>query len=319
MRHAGTSNALIASRPFRAGMPQEMREITVTSAITWPIWLGVFLTVVVAAAMAILGTSTALAGAATTNHTALNEPMQLILHIAFLLISLGALSRLRSPLSAQWRWAAGAAFAVLFCGVAADVAIALARTGWIMDFSAGLGADDNLERRLFRLGAMAAYAIPMLVLLAAGEHKEEPIAEKNRLSSRIAALLVRWEPLLFTIGVSTLASILIAAAFINKELTWLSPIGADTVFAACAAATIRARRRTDSLAFAGWLLVCAGMTVGLLMGSYSFGGPVPTPNFIGDYNALPRVLLRSGHVILLSVGMIGVALAAARKPQEGVP
>jgi hypothetical protein len=183
-----------------------------------------------------------------------------------------------------------------------------------MDFGVNLGADDSLERRLFRLGVMAAYAIPMLALLAAGEHKEEPNAKDMRLSARVAALLVRWEPLLFGIGVSTLAGILIAAAFINKELTWLSPIGADTAFAACAAATIRARRRMDNLAFTSWLLICAGMSVGLLMGGYSFGGPVPTPNFIGDYNALPRTLLRGGHVILLSIGMVGVALSATRKP-----
>lgn len=311
MRHAGISR-------IRVGMRQEMRENTVSSAINWPVWFGISLTIAVAVAMAVLGISTFHEGAAPANHAALNEAMQLSLRSAFLLISLGALSRLPSPMSAQWRWAAGAALAVLFCGVVADVAIALARTGWIMDFRAGLGAYDNLERRLFRLGAMAAYAIPMLALLAAGEHKEEPITKKTQLSSRIAAILVRWEPLLFTIGVSALASFLIAAAFINRELAWLSPIGADTAFAACAAATIRARRRTDSLAFAGWLLVCAGMTVGLLIGSYSFGGPVPTPDFIGDYNAIPRALLRGGHVILISIGIVGIALAAARKPQEGL-
>jgi hypothetical protein len=207
---------------------------------------------------------------------------------------------------------------ILGGGIAIDLLDALARLGWIADFSVGQGAIDSLEQRLLRLGAMAAYAVPMLVLLAAGEYKKTPPsvefdANSRSSSARIAALLLRWEPLLFTIGVATLSSVLIAAAFIHIELTWLSPIGADTTFAACAAATIRARRRTDPLAFAGWLLVCVSMSIGLLLGSFAFGGPLPTPNLIGDYNALPRILLRDGHVLLLSLGMIGIAIAATRK------
>lgn len=288
------------------------------SARTWPVWLGVSGTVIAVAAMAVFDTGTFFDGTVPTNHTVLHEPIQRGLRGAFLLISLGALWRLGSPLSTQWRWAVGGALAILACGVAGELTGALIRMGLVMDFSAGLGAADSLERRLFRLGAMAAYAIPMLVLLAAGEHKHDTIAEESRLSARVAALLVRWEPLLFTIGASTLASILMAAAFINKELAWLSPIGADTAVAACVAAAIRARWRADGLAFGGWLLVCVSMAVGLLIGSYSFGGPLPTPTLIGDYNDLPRLLLRDGHVLLMSIGIVGIAVAATRKPNGGV-
>ena len=111
--------------------------------------------------------------------------------------------------------------------------------------------------------------------------------------------------------------VLMAAAFVHKEFTWASALGADTTVAACAAAAIRARWRNDRLAASGWLLVCAGLAVGRLMGIYSFGGPVPAPAFIGDYNALPRVLLRDGHVILLATGIAAVALATVRQAPEG--
>ncbi len=318
MRHACKSIVFIASQPCRGSMPREMRNGFVMSVGTWPIWLGVTGTVIAVAAMATFVTGAFFDSAIPTNHTALHEPMQQGLRGAFLLISVGALCRLRAPLSTQWRWAVVAALAMLACAVAGELTGALVRIGWITDFSVSLGAADSLEPRLFRLGAMAAYAVPTLLVLAAGEHKQDIVAEKNRLSARIAALLVRWEPLLFTIGVLTLPSILLAGAFIHKELTWLSPIGADTTVAACAAAAIRARLRGDGLAFSGWVLICISMAVGLLMGSYSFGGPLPAPNFIGDYNALPRTLLRDGHVLLLLIGFVGIALATIRTPDEGV-
>ena len=258
-------------------------------ARTIPIWLGVLGVVITVAAMAAID-----ARAAT----------QFGLRASFLLISVGAVWRLQSTLltlSTQWKWAVGAALTILVCGVAAE----------LIDVRS-LGASDSLEQRLFRLGAMAAYAVPMLALLAAGEQKENQAVATNRL----AAILLRLEPFLFAVGASTLATILLAAAFINKELAWLAPIGADTTVAACAAAAIRARSRHDALAFAAWLLVCASMTIGLLMGAYAFDGPLPAPSFIGDYNALPRMLLRDVHVILLSLGMVGIAVAATRKPPK---
>ena len=64
-------------------------------------------------------------------------------------------------------------------------------------------------------------------------------------------------------------------------------------------------------------MICISMSVGLLMGSYSFGGPIPTPDFIGDYNALPRALLRSGHVVLLLTGIACISLAAAGTTRKG--
>jgi len=294
-----------------------MRTIEVTSARTWPIWFGTSGTVIAVVAMAVLGARIIFDGTVPPSHIGLHEPMQWLLRGAFLLIALGALWRLRSPLSVPWRWAVGGAVAMLACGVTAELIAAIARMGWSMDFSVNLGEGDSLERRLCRLAAMAAYAVPMLVLLAASEPKPDPAQTDGPLSARLAAFLVRWEPLLFAIGALTLATILLGGALIHKELTWLSPIGADTTVAGCAAAAIRARRRGDDLAFRGWLGVCISMVVGLLMGSYSFGGPLATPTLIGDYNSLARMLLRDGHVILMSIGIAGIAVAVARSHDEG--
>jgi hypothetical protein len=277
-----------------------------------PLWLGVTGTVIAMAAMALFDARVLFDGAVPTNHVAVHEPMQWGLRSAFLLIAVGALWRLRSPLAWPWRWAVGGASVMLVCGVVGEVTGALVRLGWILDFGAGLGAADSLERRLTRLAAMAAYAVPMLVLLAACEAKTGAHEVDGGSSARLVALLVRWEPWLFTIGATTLATILMAGAFVNKELTWLAPIGADTTVAACAAAAIRARWRGDGLAFGGWLAVCSGMAIGLLMGSYSFEGPLGTPIFIGDYNALPRMLLRDGHVIVMSMGIAGIAMGITR-------
>ena len=289
-------------------MRQNPGKAAAITLATWPLWLGITGTAIVVAALAVFGIQALLGAAVPANHISSHETLQTGLHAAFLLIALGALRRLHAGLSAQWRWAVGGALLVLACGVIGEVLSALASLGWAPDLRATLGAADSVERRLFRLGAMAAFAVPMLVLLAAGEQKQPQPDRANR----VAALLVRWEPVLFAIGVTTLATLLVAAAFINRELTWIAPIGADTTVAACAAAAIRARWTNDGFAFGAWLLVCAGLTIGLLMGIYSFGGPIPAPTLLSDYNALPRVLLRDGHVLLLVVGIAGIALAATR-------
>jgi hypothetical protein len=270
-------------------------------ARSMPIWLGVTGVVITVAAMAGIDASASLAAAVSEQQMTWRAPMQFGLRASFLLISIGAIWRLQSTKSTPWKWAVAAALTILVCGVAIE----------LVDVRA-LGASDSLEWRLFRLGAMAAYAVPMLALLAAGEQQDNQALATNRL----AIVLLRLEPFLFAVGASTLATILLAAAFINKELAWLAPIGADTTVAACAAAAIRARLRYDAVAFAGWLLVCASMTIGLLMGAYAFDGPLPAPGFIGDYNALPRILLRDAHVILLSLGIVGIAVAATRKPPK---
>lgn len=289
----------------------------VMSTRTGPIWLGATGVVIAVVSIAVLDAQAFIAGAVPPNHTALHGPILWGLRSAFLIIALGVLWRLPSALSRPWRWAVGGAVAMLAFGVMVDLVGVFARAGWIVDPSVHLGAIDSVEQRLFRLATMAAYAVPMLVLLATAEPKAGTMAEAKRISARTAVLLVRWEPVLFTIGATTLATTLAAAAFIHKEITWALPIGADTTVAGCAAAAMRAGWRVDRLAFGGWLAVCVSMGVGLLMGSYSFGGPLPAPSMIGDYDALPRMLLRDGHIMVLSLGVVGIAAGIARTPYQG--
>ena len=285
----------------------------------WSIWFGVTGAVIAVTVIVDFNMSRFFIDAAQTGNTTFYEPLQQGMRVAFLCIAAGALWRLQSPLPVQWTWAVGGAIVILVCGVAIEMVPVLVRLGLITDPIVSLGPGDGLERRLFRLGTMASFAVPMLVVLAAGETKHDTKSDDKQSSARFATLLVHWEPILFAIGVVALPSVLIAAAFINKELTWLSPVGADTTVAACVAAAIRAHWRADALARCGWSMVCISMGIGLLMGSYSFGGPLPSPGFIGDYNALPRTFLRDSHVILMSIGLVIIAAAAMRKPHaEGL-
>lgn len=63
-----------------------------------------------------------------------------------------------------------------------------------------------------------------------------------------------------------------------------------------------------------------GAASGLVIGLWSFGGPLPEPSWVGGYGELPRRLLRLGHVALFALGMINLMLTrqlAACAPGEG--
>ena len=52
-----------------------------------------------------------------------------------------------------------------------------------------------------------------------------------------------------------------------------------------------------------------GATSGLVIGLWSFGGPLPEPAWIGGYGDLPRRLIRLAHIALFALGMINLMLA----------
>jgi len=60
-----------------------------------------------------------------------------------------------------------------------------------------------------------------------------------------------------------------------------------------------------AIALSGMLL---GAVSGLVMGLWSFGGPLPEPSWVGGYGDLPRRLLRLGHIALFALGMINLML-----------
>ncbi len=52
-----------------------------------------------------------------------------------------------------------------------------------------------------------------------------------------------------------------------------------------------------------------GAASGLVIGLWSFGGPLPEPAWVGGYSELPRRLIRLGHIALFALGMINLMLA----------
>lgn len=58
-----------------------------------------------------------------------------------------------------------------------------------------------------------------------------------------------------------------------------------------------------------WCSILAGALSGAVMGLWSFGGPFPTPEWIGDYESLPRRFLRLAHVAMFALGLLHMLVA----------
>jgi|TARA_B100000315_G_C14583683_1_gene591826 hypothetical protein len=61
----------------------------------------------------------------------------------------------------------------------------------------------------------------------------------------------------------------------------------------------------------GWWSFVFGVFSGLLMGLWSFGGPVPEPGWVGGYDDLARRFLRLGHIAFFGLGFLNLHLARA--------
>ncbi len=59
----------------------------------------------------------------------------------------------------------------------------------------------------------------------------------------------------------------------------------------------------------GFTSLLLGVASGMIVGLWSFGGPVPVPEAIGDYAELPRRFLRLGHIAFFGLGLINLAIA----------
>jgi hypothetical protein len=60
----------------------------------------------------------------------------------------------------------------------------------------------------------------------------------------------------------------------------------------------------------GWFSLAIRAITGLVLGIWSFRGPVPVPDWIGRYDALPRRLLRLGHIAFFGLGILNIRFAA---------
>ncbi|MEP2262316.1 MAG: hypothetical protein ABJI00_12940 [Paracoccaceae bacterium] len=70
------------------------------------------------------------------------------------------------------------------------------------------------------------------------------------------------------------------------------------------AAAVRSRA-----AAIAWCPILGGALSGAIMGLWSFDGPFPTPEWIGDYDALPRRFLRLAHVAMFALGFLHMLVA----------
>lgn len=59
----------------------------------------------------------------------------------------------------------------------------------------------------------------------------------------------------------------------------------------------------------GFTSLLLGIASGMIIGLWSFGGPVAVPDGIGDYGDLPRRFLRLGHIAFFGLGLINLAVA----------
>lgn len=57
-------------------------------------------------------------------------------------------------------------------------------------------------------------------------------------------------------------------------------------------------------------MMAVGAMTGLVMGLWSFDGPVPVPGWLGDYGSTARRLVRLGHIACFGVGILNLLLVA---------
>ena len=58
-----------------------------------------------------------------------------------------------------------------------------------------------------------------------------------------------------------------------------------------------------------WLSILAGALSGMVLGLWSFDGPMPTPEWIGAYDSLPRRFLSLAHVAMFALGILHFVVA----------
>ncbi len=59
----------------------------------------------------------------------------------------------------------------------------------------------------------------------------------------------------------------------------------------------------------GFTSLLLGVASGMILGLWSFGGPLPVPEGIGGYDELARRFLRLGHIAFFGLGLINLAIA----------
>ncbi|NOT31610.1 MAG: hypothetical protein HOP15_14280 [Planctomycetes bacterium] len=58
----------------------------------------------------------------------------------------------------------------------------------------------------------------------------------------------------------------------------------------------------------GWISLALGVGSGLVLGMWSFDGPLDVPRWIGAYGDTSRRLVRLGHIALIGLGILDILL-----------
>ena len=75
---------------------------------------------------------------------------------------------------------------------------------------------------------------------------------------------------------------------------------------------VSSENRATRAATAGviaWFSILAGALSGMVMGLWSFDGPIPTPEWIGAYDSLSRRFLRLAHIAMFALGILHFLVA----------
>ena len=59
----------------------------------------------------------------------------------------------------------------------------------------------------------------------------------------------------------------------------------------------------------GWFSLVAGAGTGVIMGLWSFDGPLPVPSWLGEYGDTSRRLARLGHIACFGLGILNILIA----------
>ena len=73
----------------------------------------------------------------------------------------------------------------------------------------------------------------------------------------------------------------------------------------------------DSHTAFGWTSIALGIGMGLVLGLWSFGGPLEAPYGLEDYASLPRRLIRLSHIAFVALGALNVLFAVSMPETTG--
>ena len=192
---------------------------------------------------------------------------------------------------------------ILLLGSALEVALSFCEV--VSEVLATPIADPNtLPMRMLRLARVAAVTLPVLALLY------------RRLAERrvLASAAVSWGCLAIFAGAALMPAVLCLASWVDPRCKYLLPLPATLVFFACSIAVRLAREAAGRAECFGWLVIATSMGAGMLMGTYSFEGPLPPPKFVGDYGDFVRLLIRQAHGYGIVFGI--TAIFAAREQER---